>query len=84
MDIPSKNPGDESRHPVLISGALQLFIGVSSHAFRTSSGRAARLGKLLLHYRLFWMNLLVEKLGRELAAIVNFYLLETAAYHMHH
>jgi len=79
VDTPSVNTGEETRHRAIIDGAVQLFVVVSSHTFGTSSGRTARLGKLLLHYCLLRMDLLVQKLGRQLPAVFDFYLLEHAA-----
>jgi len=79
VDTPSINTGEETRHRAIIDGAVQLFIVVSSHAFGTSSGRTARFRKLLLHYCLLRMDLLIQKLGRQLPAVFDFYLLEHAA-----
>jgi len=63
---------------VIIDSALELFVGVPSDAFWTSSGRTTWLGELRLHYRLLRMNRFVEELGSQLSAVVNFYLLQYA------
>ena len=54
-----------------------VLVGVGHHALRSASGRAARLGKLLPHDRLLRMQLVVQKLRRQLITVVNFHLNKT-------